>query len=372
MWLGILSGLYAIPALLVLAASLGQALSAGRRGRLLGAFGWLCIAGALLTGRHWVRRLRPAAADEPKPLKPDRSGAAMGAGGVRLEWEQFGPDDAPAILLSHGWSLSHQTWYYQKALADEFRVIVWDLRGTGRSSAPRDRDYSFAAMTADLAAVFEAADAGRHPSGCILAGHSVGAMLLPLLAAERPDLMRSVGGLALLGGTDSPMLETMRGRRALTALRFVFWEPLARAMAFAPGPFEVFVRLMSQMGCVHLALMFGTNGGQDSRGQNDLIARRCAEFSMRAAGLGALACFAYDGRAALAQVTVPALILTGEHDNNMPPDTQRAMAGRLPNAELVLLKHCGHLALLECHEEVNAHLRDFARRCLVRSEEARK
>ena len=365
MWLGILSGLYGVPALLGLLLSIWRALSALRQRRFLRALGWLSGAALILTGREWIRLLRPPAPDEPKPLVPNRRGTAIGHGGVLLEWEQFGPDDAPALLLSHGWSLSHETWYYQKkALSREFRVLVWDLRGTGRSQAPADRDYSMTAMTADLAAVFDASDAGRHPNGCVLAGHSVGAMLLPLFAASYPAQMARVRGIALLGGTDSPMLETMRGRRILAPLRVPFWEPLARLMAFAPGPFEGFVKLITQLGCVHLALMFGTNSGQDSRGQNDLVARHCAEFSMRAAGLGALSCFAYEAHALLPHVTVPTLVLTGLKDNNMPPETQRAMASRLPACELVLIENCGHLGLLECHTEVNAYLQNFARRCL--------
>ncbi len=364
MWLGILSGLYAIPALLGLLLSLRQAVAAVRSRRRLSAFGWVSVVVLFVTGRWWVRLLHCAAPDEPKPLRPHKRGTAIGAGGVKLEWEQFGPDDAPALLFTHGWSLSHETWYYQKeALSGEFRVLVWDLRGTDRSQPPADRDYSFEAMTADLAAVFAATDAGRHPKGCVLVGHSVGAMLLPLFATQYPQLMANVRGLALIGGTDTPMLETMWGRRVLVPMRFWLWEPLACLMGFAPAPFEAFVKLIYQMGCVHLALMFGTNCGQDSRGQDDLVARHCARFSMRAAGLGALACFAFDARALMPKINVPTLVMTGRGDINMPPDIQQAMADRLPQSELVLIEHCGHLSLLECHAEVNALLRDFARRC---------
>jgi len=177
--------------------------------------------------------------------------------------------------------------------------------------------------------------------------------------------MASVRGLALLGGTDTPMLETMRGRRVLTPMRGWFWEPLARLMGRYPVPFEAFVRLAWQMGCIHAGLICGTNAGGESRGQNDLVAGHCARFSMRAAGLGALACFAFDARSVMPTISVPVLILTGNKDNNMPPDSQQAMASRLQSSDLVLLPRCGHLALLECHAEVSAHLLNFARRCLT-------
>ncbi len=221
-------------------------------------------------------------------------------------------------------------------------------------------------MTADLAAVFDAVEAGRHPQGCVLAGHSVGAMILPLFAARFPERMQTVRGLAMLGGTDSPLLETMWGRRWLVPMRGWFWEPLGRQMGRFPRPFEWFVRVIWQMGCIHAALMFGTHVGRESRGQDDLLADRCARFSMRAAGLGALSCFAFDARDAMRRVSVPTLLLAGDCDRNMPPDIQRGMASRLPNAELTLMENCGHLNLLECHEEVNARLRDFARRCFER------
>ena len=363
MWIGIFTGLFSFPALLGLLTGLAEAVRAAR-GRRPIRWERLALLGLILTGRWWIRYLRRADPDEPKPLTPSRRGTAEGRGGVRLEWEQFGPPDAPALLLSHGWSLTHDTWYYQKkALAAEFRVIVWDMRGTGHSGAPADWDYSMEAVTDDLAAIFEATDAGRHPLGCVLAGHSVGAMILPLFAERFPEHMTRVCGLALLGGTDTPLLETMWGRKWLVPLRPLFWEPLARTMTRFPSPFEAFARLCRQMGCVHAALMFGTHVGHESRGQDDLLADRCAHFSMRAAGAGALACFAHDARAAMGRITVPTLLLTGSSDRNMPPGIQRAMAARLNHPHLILIEKCGHLSLLECHAEVSAHLGEFARHC---------
>ncbi len=364
MWIGIFSGLFSVPALLGLMIGFWEAARALRRRPNI-RWERIVLLGLVLTGRWWLGWLRRVDRDEPKPLAPTRRGFTIGHGGVRLEWEQFGPDNAPAILLSHGWSLTHDTWYYQKkALSDEFRVIVWDFRGTGHSEAPADHDYSVEAIVADLAAVFDATEAGRHPRGCVLAGHSVGAMILPLFAARFPQQMQAVRGLALVGGTDTPLLQTMWGRQWLVPMRHWFWEPLARQMGRFPGPFEGFVRLIWQLGCIHAALMFGTHVGRESRGQDDLLADRCAHFSMRAAGLGALSCFAFDAREAVKSVSVPTLLLTGESDRNMPPDIQRAMAARLPQAELILLEDCGHLSLLECHEDASEHLRDFARRCL--------
>ena len=364
MWIGIFSGLYSLPALLGLLIGLRETIDALRGAKPV-RWERIGLAALILTGRWWMPLLRRADADEPRPLVPTRRGTAPGRDGVRLEWEQFGADSSPALLLSHGWSLTHDTWYYQKkALAADFRVIVWNMRGTGLSSAPQDQNYSLEAAADDLAAVFEAVEAGRHPRGCVLAGHSVGAMILPLFSVQHHGLMKAVRGLALIGGTDTPLLETMWGREWLAPMRPWFWEPLAIAMGRFPLPFTAFARLIWQMGSVHAALLFGTHLGRESRGQANLLADRCAHFSMRAAGLGALACFAFEAQALLPTLRLPVLLLTGDCDRNMPPDIQRAMAARLPQSELILLKNCGHLSLLECHAEVSAALKDFGWRCL--------
>ncbi len=367
MWLALLAFAYSLPPVVVLLTGLWQLSRAFAQCRWdARSFAGLALLILSLAGRWWIRLLRPQTAADPHPLTPTRTGHALGTGGVRLEWEQFGPDDAPALLLSHGWSLTHDTWFYQKVgLSSDYRIIVWDMRGTDRSTAPANRDYSLEATADDLAAVFLATGAGRHPRGCVLAGHSVGAMILPLFAQRHPALMPHVRGLALLGGTDLPLLLSMRGRGWLRPMQRVFWEPLVRLMGRWPAPFQAYAHVIWQLGAVHLALMYGLRVSHETRGQDDMVAFHCAHFSMRAAGRGALACFGMDTRPLLPLLNLPVLLLTGERDPNMPPEVQRAMLGRLPHGELVLIPNCGHLNLLECHDEVNSHLRAFAARCLA-------
>lgn len=336
---------------------------AGRQEKL--SWTGLALTALTLGGRWWIRRLRPAGQDEPKPLTPTRRGWAWGTGGVALEWEQFGPDDAPAILFTHGLSLSHDTSYYQKTgLSDEFRVIVWNMRGAGQSEMPANRDFSIETLTDDMAVIFDATDAGRN--GCVLAGHSLGAMLLPVFAHRHQEKMNHVAGLAMLGGTDRPVLESMWGSRWLSSLRRPLWEPFAHLMDRRPAPWDALTKFLRQTGMIHLAMMAGLAAGRETRGQCDLIADRCGAFSMRAAARGGLAGFSYDARPLLPAIAVPVLVMSGESDINAPPDIQRALARACADAELVLLPGCGHLSLLECHAEVNAHLRTFARQCLSR------
>ncbi len=43
-------------------------------------------------------------------------------------YEVNGPEEAPAVLFSHGVAMDHRTFETQvAALADRYRVIVWDM-----------------------------------------------------------------------------------------------------------------------------------------------------------------------------------------------------------------------------------------------------
>ena len=61
-----------------------------------------------------------------------------GGGGIRLHVREWGKADGPPILFIHGLSQNHLCWarQYDSQLANEFRLIAYDLRGHGMSQAP--------------------------------------------------------------------------------------------------------------------------------------------------------------------------------------------------------------------------------------------
>ncbi len=63
-----------------------------------------------------------------------------------------------------------------------------------------------------------------------------------------------------------------------------------------------------------------------------------------------------DSRPGLRAIACPTLILAGRDDQLTPPELQLEMARLIPDATLVLLPHCGHLAPLERPEAVTRQL----------------
>ncbi len=66
-----------------------------------------------------------------------------------------------------------------------------------------------------------------------------------------------------------------------------------------------------------------------------------------------------DGRALLATIACPTLVLGGLQDALLPPALSEEIAAAIPGARLVLLDDCGHCANLEQPAAVNAALRDW-------------
>ncbi len=69
-----------------------------------------------------------------------------------------------------------------------------------------------------------------------------------------------------------------------------------------------------------------------------------------------------DSVATLSTITCPTVVLCGREDRVCPVEYHELMATEIPDAELVILDDCGHLATMEQPEAVNAALRRLLER----------
>jgi pimeloyl-ACP methyl ester carboxylesterase len=114
---------------------------------------------------------------------------AQAADGTDLFWEERG--EGPAVLITpHAWALPELFEPLAEDLARDHRVVLYDARGTGRSSrvGPHDMDTG----AEDLAAVIE--DANAAPA--LVVGLVDSANRAIRTAAAHPELVSSVVSLA--------------------------------------------------------------------------------------------------------------------------------------------------------------------------------
>jgi NAD(P)-dependent dehydrogenase (short-subunit alcohol dehydrogenase family)/pimeloyl-ACP methyl ester carboxylesterase len=84
-------------------------------------------------------------------------------GGVTLAVMEAGDDSHPTIVFVHGYPDTKEVWLpVFDRLAADFHLVAYDVRGAGRSSAPRGpRSYGLDLLAGDFAAVCDAAAPGR-------------------------------------------------------------------------------------------------------------------------------------------------------------------------------------------------------------------
>jgi pimeloyl-ACP methyl ester carboxylesterase len=108
--------------------------------------------------------------------------------GVQLHYEVHG--SGPALILTHGYSSTSAMWEGQiEALSKGHKLVLWDMRGHGRSDYPDDpAAYSEALTVADMAALLDVVGADK----AIVGGLSLGGYMSLAFSRAFPARVRAL------------------------------------------------------------------------------------------------------------------------------------------------------------------------------------
>jgi pimeloyl-ACP methyl ester carboxylesterase len=259
--------------------------------------------------------------------------------GIQLYWEVSGQAGDPLVLVHGSWGDHHGWDRIVPALRRSFRVVTYDRRGHSRSERPpgpgRVRED-----VADLAALIE--HLGVAPAHVL--GNSFGGSIVLRLAAERPELFRSVivhepplfGLLEAPAALEAVQASQKRVRAVIELLERGEMEAGARrfveTIAFGPGAWEQLPGELRQS-FVHNAPTF-------------LDEQRDPEW------------LALDPRG-LAGGAAPVLLTQGERSEPFFPLLVEALARALPQARRRTLAGAGHVPQLSHPEAYVEAITDF-------------
>jgi pimeloyl-ACP methyl ester carboxylesterase len=279
--------------------------------------------------------------------------------GAKLHVELDGQQDAPPVILTHGWGLDATIWFYlRRELSRRFRVIAWDLPGLGKSRGK----VGLEDFAVDLEALLSLTG-GRPP---ILVGHSIGGMTIQTLIRDRPEVLDKIAGIVLLNTTYTDPLKTMMLSSLARVLRWPLLEPAMRLTIWLQ-PLAWLSAWQSYLsGWAHLANRIGFSS-QVTRSQLEQTTLLATRNAPAAQARGNLSMFRWRADGALQSITVPALIIAGDDDLVTKCEASRTLARAAPGGELIVIPKANHMGFLEQAPAYNRQILDFCDRIFAPS-----
>jgi proline iminopeptidase len=271
-------------------------------------------------------------------------------GDTRLHVTERGEGALALFVLHGGPGLDHTMFgSYLDPLGDLCRLLLVDERATGRSDPSPPETWTLERQAADIEALAAALALDRYA----VLGHSYGAFLALQHAVDFPG--RPAATIVSSGLPDARYLE--RIERELEAFEPVELREQVRSSwareAHARTQQDVATLIVDQ-------LPFHFADPRDPRIDAMRAAMGDAVYGpdvLRAAATGDYGAIAVEDR--LGTVTHPVLVLAGRHDRTCPVPAAEAMVVGLPDAELVVFEHSGHMTFIEENEAYVAAVRAF-------------
>ena len=249
--------------------------------------------------------------------------------GVRLAVTMEGAPDKPAIIFSNSLATSLGMWdEVVDRLAADARLVRYDARGHGRSSAPED-GYTIERLGRDVGAILDAFGISK----AVVCGVSLGGLTAMWLGANMSD---RVAGLILANTAANFPPETMWRDRAATARSSgvaSFVQPSLERWVTAGYRDKHVARVEELAAMIEVTAPAGYAGCCEVLASTNVLPD-------------------------LSRISCPVLVVAGEHDPSTPPARAREIAAAIPQASLVTVD-AAHISSVEAPDAFADSVRDF-------------
>jgi pimeloyl-ACP methyl ester carboxylesterase len=247
--------------------------------------------------------------------------------GVRVHYQESGPEAGPALVLIHGFCSSNQVWsdVFLPFAAAGYRVIAPDLIGFGYSEKPGNAEYTIEMQSRMVIGLMDQLGIDR----ANLIGSSYGAAVAAVCALDYPDRVEKLCLASAVINNDarkqmllrlaiSPVMGDLVAPFLLDSRALMRWR-LSKIYAPENAHLLTEERIASRhrplrTSSTHRAVVRTLRHWNASRVTNEaqLISR-------------------------------PTLLIWGEHDADAPLSHGEYLHSSIPGSRLFVFRHCGHL-----------------------------
>jgi 3-oxoadipate enol-lactonase len=247
---------------------------------------------------------------------------------MRLNHQLTGPEDAPVVMLGSALGTTYELWAAQvDPLSERFRVLAFDHRGHGGSEVPPG-PYSIEEFGRDVVE------------------------LLDGLGVEEASYV----GLSLGGAVGLWLAENAGDRFHRFVLMCPPSYPIAGAEVWIDRAARVREGGTEAIADETLARWFLPEWAEAHPEPVAAIRQQLVETPAEGYAATCEALAAMDLRDDLGAITAPILLISGDSDTSVPPETVLALAEAIPGARFEVLEKAAHLIAVSHADDVNTLL----------------
>ncbi len=258
----------------------------------------------------------------------------VNAGGITISYYDEGKEDAPCVILIHGFPFTKATWENQlDVLKEQYRAIAYDVRGHGTSDSGTE-SFSIQQFATDLFTFMDA----LHISRAVICGLSMGGYIALNALQQQPDRITALILADTQCGADSEEGKKKRMETIDSIRKNGLTEYTANSIK----------KLFSEPSLT-------TKKEEVSFIEETILETGSASICKTLLALAERK----ETCSTLSQITIPVLILVGKDDQITPIEAAQKMHTLIVHSSLEVVDQAGHLTNLENPESFNHHIKSF-------------
>ncbi|TFG00007.1 MAG: alpha/beta hydrolase [Promethearchaeota archaeon] len=269
--------------------------------------------------------------------------------GVNICYKIHGKENSYPIICVHGFGSKKETWIAQVGdLSKNYRVIIFDLRGAGRSSRPEEPPYTMEMFADDIKGLMDFLKIKK----AHIMGRSMGGMIAQNFVLRNP---KKVNKLILLN--------TSSGMRNKESIELFKRAQIERYNLIQSNPEKVFwrdtrlgfhIKFRKQMEADPKKKFYGIWSVEDLIEYIKTNPSRPIDIKNQAHAIKSHNTFER-----LHQIKNETLLLTASHDKLVPKFFVEQIHQRIPNSIFKVIDKAGHESHYSRAPEVNKIILDF-------------